>query len=309
MIVGCWIALGALVGIAQEKGAAPQETSVLSQKLEIEPRKGSGVLALKSALAPGQAFEFVSIEALVDAKTRSNSSNDLYPVKLESSDWKVEGSTASYTWTFPERAKLEFRASVDAAEEGECAIEYTLTNLGKETLERLVLYPCLPTLGVPAFYPGTAEEAVPGAGGRKARVGRNDYTALYERVFLWEDGKRFAFKDSNLAPAEKHLAFMKKGEQPLEWSWFINAERKFDVPLLVATSRDGKQSLGFAIDSTVQASSNCGDGRACLHMVPSFGDVAPGKSVKVSGRIYWIAGTPEDVLARFRADFPKLAKK
>lgn len=307
MIGGRWMVIGLLATpCAALQAPASEGTHVKSQELEIEPRKGSGVLAIRSGLSPGEFFEFVTIEALVDSPSKESSQSDLYPLKLEPQDWKVEGKSASYTWTFEGRARLDFRAT---AGEGECALEYTLTNLGKQPLERVLIYPCLPTLGAPSFYPGTPAEAVPGAGGRKARVGRNDYTALYERLFLWEDGKRFSFKDSNLAPEEKHLAFMRKGEPPLEWSWFVNGERHFDVPLLAVASRDGEHSLGYAIEGALQASSNCGDGRACVHMVPHFGDLAPGKGATLKGTIYWIRGTPDDVLARFREDYPKLAKK
>jgi hypothetical protein len=303
MMIGCSMAglLLACVPSVQE-ARAPERPVSKSQKITLEPRSGSGVLAIQSALAPGEAFEFVTIEALVD----THSTSALYPLKLEPTDWKREGESVGYSWTFPDKARLDFRA---VAGEGECELEYALTNLEKAPLERLLIYPCLPTLGVPSFYPGSPDEAATGTGGRKARVGRNDYTALYERLFLWESGKRFSFKDSALAPDERHLAFMRKGETPLVWSWFVNDERTFDVPLLAATSRDGKQSIGYAIDGAIQASSNCGDGRACIHMVPFFGNVEPGKTVKVTGRIYWIEGSPEDVLARFREDFPALAKK
>ena len=65
-------------------------------------------------------------------------------------------------------------------------------------------------------------------------------------------------------------------------------------------------SIALAFDRGVQASSNVGDGRACIHVLPLFREIAPRKSATTVGRLYWSRAEPEQMLERFHKDFPKL---
>jgi hypothetical protein len=272
-----------------------------SAAIRVEPKEGSGLLVITSPLLAGESFTFVTCEALILDKKAS----DLFPLKLAVEDWKSAAGRWSYTWEFDGKLRLDFSATP----QGESVrLEYRLTNGSNEALKNVAIFPCLPSLGAPSFYPGSADEAKRDPGGRRARVGRHDFSELYARLSLFADGKAFSFTDSSLASSEKHLAFMRKDEEPLEWSWFVNAERRFDVPLLVESSTDRKYVIGLYFDHGVQASSNVGDGRACMHVVPRFQEIPAGKSVSTVGRFYWMRATPEELLAQNRKDFPKLAR-
>ena len=59
--------------------------------------------------------------------------------------------------------------------------------------------------------------------------------------------------------------------------------------------------IGFAWDRVAYLWSNTAN---CIHCAALFGDVAPGKSVTRRGRIY-VAGTAEELLSRYRRDYPK----
>ena len=300
--IAALLVLTAPAAPAQEASPAPAAAAPTGL-LALEPRAGSGVLSISNERAPGETFEFVTCEALVVAGKQLG---ELYPIKLEPQDWKREGAGWSYSFPLVDKVRLDLRAT---PEPESCRLEYTLTNGTSETLEQVLIYPCMPTMGATSFYPGSQAEAQPGAAGRKARVGRADYSELFARLSLWSGGERFTFAKSALAPTEKHLAFMKQGETPVDFAWFVNAEHTFDLPVLAVASKDGRQVAGFALDSTVQASSNVGDGRACIHLVPFFRALAPGTSAKATGRFYWMQGGPDDLLARYRRDFATPAAK
>lgn len=300
-----YLSIASLLAHAQastQRGvAAPAQTAPRAVAIRVEPKDGSGLLVIKSPWLEGETFTFVTCEALI----QDQKSSKLFPMTLGVKDWKQDGGRWSYTWEFEDKLRLDF----SAAPEGESVlIRYVLTNGSSETAQRVAIFPCLPSLGAPSFYPGTDDEAKGDTSGRKARVGRHDYSELYGRLSLFSDGKRFTFKDSPLAADEKHLAFMKKDAAPLVWGWFVNGEKTFDVPLLVLSSRDDKFQVALTLDRGVQASSNVGDGRACVHIVPRFDEIPPGKSASSAGRIYWMRAQPEVVLERYREDFPGPAK-
>jgi hypothetical protein len=297
MILECLLLAASSPSTIARACANEAQDATRAAALRVEPEEGSGVLAIKSPWNEEDKFTFVTCEAMIVEEQPS----DLFPIKLKPADWKHEGDHWSYTWSF-DKLRLDFTAM---AELDDLVFKYTVTNTSSETLKHVAVFPCMPSRGAPSFYPGTAEEAKGGLEGRKARVGRHDYSELYNRLHLFKNDKSFTFKESSLAADEKHLAFMKKGEQPFECFWFVNGEQTFDVPLLVEVSRDGKSAVGMTMDRGVQASSNVGDGRACIHVVPRFREIAPGKSASSNGRFYWLRGGPEAVLARFKKDFSK----
>jgi hypothetical protein len=299
MILTCVLTF--VASALQDAGATAPAPATVSAALRCEPGDNSGGLAIRNPAAPGESFTLVTCEALIGIKKEP----DLFPIKLQTKDWKSENGRWSYTWEFENKLRLDFSAAPDG---DSLVLTYALTNGGNEALKRVAIFPCLPNLGAPSFYPGTPEEAKADPSGRRARVGRHDFSELYARLSLFSGGKRFAFADSALAAKEMHLAFMKHDESPIEWSWFVNAERSFDVPLLVETSRDKQTSIALAFDRGAQASSNVGDGRACIHVVPLFHEIPPGKSVVTAGRFYWARAEPEQLLERFHKDFPKLPK-
>lgn len=310
MIVSLCIAAtcGSLAIPRQEGGPAkapdPKPAAIVPQPpqaaMTIAPKSGSAILSIKSPLFPGDELEFVTCEAVLDG-TRDFG---IYPIQLDAKEWKVEDGRCSWTWTFPEGFHIDFSAT---PEDGSVLLKYTLRNESEKALGRVQLIPCLPTMGAPSFYPGTPEEARRSTSGRQARTGRDDYTQLYERLWLWSKGKKFSYASSKLGRGEKHLAFMRAGEEPIQWSWFVNSEETFDVPLLAVESKDGKRVLAIGVEKAIWTCSNCGDGRACVHLFPYLGRVEPGKSASVTARIYLMEGGPDDARKRFEKDFPKAA--
>jgi hypothetical protein len=132
---------------------------------------------------------------------------------------------------------------------------------------------------------------------------------MWERLWLWGKNGPFAFASSNLAKEEKHLAFPKRNEDPVEWGWWKNAAETFELPLIALESKDGRHTLALGFERAVWASSNGGDPRACFHLFPIFGKVAAGESATVRGRLYLVRGDHEAARKRFLEDFPKAGKR
>jgi len=281
---------------AKEGAAAPAPST--EKHISIAARAGdpSSALVVRSSLLPDSSLELLTCEALLDG----DKDFGMFPVKLTPQDWKTEGESLSYVFDDPQGLHLRFVAT---PEQDSVKLEYTLTNGSKETLARAHLHPCLPTVGAATFYPGTQAEAQTGREGRVARVGRKDFSELYERLFLWSKGDKFSFRSTELGKSEVHTAFMFKNEAAVEWNWWKNDQKTFDVPLIALESKDGKHVLALGFEHALWASSNVGDWRACMHLFPSFGKIAPGKSATVKGRLYLLPGKAEDALKRFRADF------
>jgi len=256
----------------------------------------ASALGLSSTLLPGETLDLVTCEAVLDGERDFG----LYNVLPDPAGWKVADGTWSYASKLENGVEVRFQARPDG---DAVALEYTLVNGSKEDLRRAHLHPCLPTVGAPTFYPGSEAQAQAGGGGRAARVGKKDYSELYERLYLWSKDKPFTFASSR-EKGELHLAFMRRNADPIAWSWWKNAPETFDLPLIAAASKDGKHTLALGFERALWASSNAGDPRACIHLFPDFGKVEKGARATVKGRLYLVAGTPADVRARFLADFP-----
>ncbi len=289
------ICLFAALATTQEPKPTPTPPAAITVAL---PEKGAAsALSVRTPLLPRTTFELVTCETVLEGD------HDLgvHAVAPKNTDWDTSGGRWAYDWKLPEDLSLRFEARPDG---DSLRLSYTLVNGSKRTMTRLQVHPCLPTLGAPPFYPGTAEQAVPGAGGRGARVGKTDYTELWGRLYLWSKEGKFTFKDSPLAATEKHLAFLRRGAAPVQWDWWKNAEKRFDLPLIAAVSKDGHHVVALAFQRSFWASSNAGDGRACIHLFPYFGDLSAGESATVSGRLYVLEGSADAALDRFKKDFP-----
>jgi hypothetical protein len=278
--------------------AASQDAQPAALAVAVPEQGAASALTVRSPLVPKASFELVTCETVLEGDRDLG----MHLVAPKPADWDTTGGKWAYRWDLPEDLVLAFEARPDG---DSLRLSYTLANRSKKTAERLQIHPCLPMLGAPGFYPGTAEQSVPGAAGRGSRLGKSDYTELWARLFLWSREGKFAFRESALASTEKHLAFLRRGATPIAWSWWKNDEKPFDLPLIAAVSKDEKHVVALAFQRSFWASSNAGDARACIHLFPYVGTLAPGESATVSGRLYVLEGGADAALARFHKDFPK----
>jgi hypothetical protein len=275
--------------------------------LRVAPRAGStaGGLNVRSPLLPGDNFDFRSCEGVVYGDKAAQSTG-LFLVKVSGDPavpgvhWTFQDNTYSYQWKYAEGIKVDFAATPDRHS---LKLRYTITNDSQAVLPRVILHTCVPTTEAPSFFPPRLEHAGTDRDGKPTKF--KAYLSLYDRVFLWSKGKRFAFSETESGKDEVHLAFGREGAPPTNWAWWKNGKETFDVPLIAVASKDGQFTVGLGFQDGIWASSNTGDDRACFHLFPNFGTLKPGESATVEGRFYFLQGGPDAVLAQFRRDFPR----
>ena len=285
-----------LVGVMTFSLAQEQR---LTAEVTIQEDSNSGGLSVSNSLLPGNTLSYLSCEGVLFGEPTT--ATPLFEVKVSpdpnasGAHWTVADDTFSYTWNYSEGIKLDFAGT--AADNG-LRLRYTLTNTTQKTLKRVLLHTCIPTTDAPAFFPGETKSLSEG----KGRVGR--YMGLYNRTYLWSKGRSFNFAETELGRDEIHLSFMREGRTPIEWEWWINGPETFDYPFIAVQSKDGKFTTALGFEAADWASINAGDDRACFHLFPFFGDLEAGENATVEGCFYLMPGTPDDVMRRFREDFP-----
>lgn len=101
------------------------------------------------------------------------------------------------------------------------------------------------------------------------------------------------------------------GGEPLHNGWAVARPDepapaggpKGRYPFLFIRSRDGRWIVAQAYDEGVTVASNAH--YSCLHSRPTWPDIPPGEERSRTGKLYFIKGGPEELLARWRADFSK----
>lgn len=246
---------------------------------------------------PQERLLWISCEALLDG----NRDFGLYAIAPKASDWREVDGAWSYRYRTEPGLLLEFTARVagDALE-----WNYRLENHTTETLEDAHLHPCLSTQGAPSFYPGDAIQAQRDRVGRAARAGKQDYRELWQRVWLYTRESRFALESCAAARDSQRLALVPQGSAPLTWSWWQSSPERFAAPWMVIEDHERQQVLALAFERVRWASSNASDARACVHLFPHYGRLAPGESKQVRGRLLWTAGTSASIRSRLEQDFP-----
>lgn len=269
--------------------------------LEVSPRKDStaGGLNVSHPALPGNVLPYLSCEAVLFGYSRE--STPLFEVRISEDPngtgphWVRNDGRFSYVWTYDQGVRVAF--SADPGPES-LRLRYTLTNVSEKPLERVLLHTCIPTTWAPAFFPGFVESPVH----EPNKTG--NYMGFYDRTFLWADGRAFTVGGTAKGREEIHLSFTRTGQRPVEWGWWNDGPEGFTLPLIALASADGKHTAALGFETAEWASCNGGDDRACFHLFPLFGDLAPGESATVEGSFYLMRGGPEDARKRFLRDHP-----
>jgi len=74
-------------------------------------------------------------------------------------------------------------------------------------------------------------------------------------------------------------------------------------PFLFIRSRDGEWVIAQAYGEGVTTGTNAH--YSCLHSRPRWPDIPPGQERSVTGKLYFVRGGPNELLARWKADFGK----
>lgn len=266
------------------------------EPLRISPRPGSEAAGLNVSHPdlPGNIFDFRTCEAVLDG----NRDFGLFRVKLAlpgapgGAAWSTNDGSFRYQWTYPEGITVQFRAT---AEPGRVALAYTVVNRTAAPLERVHLHTCVTTTEAPRFFPRLTPRL---ESQLSANSQDKDYTELFTRLFLWKSGQPFTLDHTEHRRQQVHLSLPPQGEAAIQWAWWINSTNTFDEPLIALASRDEQWAAGLWFERAAWASSNAGDDRACFHLFPRFGRIAPGDSATVRGAFHLQRGSPEELRKR-----------
>ncbi len=122
------------------------------------------------------------------------------------------------------------------------------------------------------------------------------------RTFVWTDGGPTGLLELPIAP---------RSGEPLHGGWGVAAADQpaprgghlVRWPLIGLRSRDGQYVIAQAYAEGTTVANNAH--YSCLHSRPRWPDIAPGEECAVTGKVYFLRGGPDELLARWKADFGK----
>ena len=195
--------------------------------------------------------------------------------------WRQDGHGLSYRWRFPEGVEVRFR--VEPAGD-HLALTYSIVNLTESVLDRLHVHPCVITTEAPSFR-GDAEKTIRDDEEYSDRDLR--FAEMYSRLTLWSAGEQFTFASLPQSRTENHLSVMARGEPPINWAWWRNADVTFDEPFISLQSDRAKGTLALWFERASWASANVGDDRCCFHLFPTWSRLGAGECRTLRGALFW----------------------
>lgn len=186
--------------------------------------------------------------------------------------------------------------------DGSC--QYTCTFTGKARL-RVELVPKTDSVQFTIALTNLTDKPLTGVHSNTCfNVHASPYFEDPERVrsYVWTDAGPTGMLQMPIAPTS--------GE-PLHGGWGVAAAGQAApkggplgrYPFLLIRSRDGQWVIAQAYGEGTSLGTNAH--YSCLHARPAWPDVPPGEERGVTGRIYFLRGGPEELLARWKADFGK----
>jgi hypothetical protein len=150
---------------------------------------------------------------------------------------------------------------------------HAFPNLGRTTLHNVVGHICLGHQSDPFRDPG------------------------HERTFIRSQGKFLNLKDTGRGPDPVRARYGVKGNRPIKFFdttrnpfWGARSPQVADNGLVLTRSKSGDRLVAFWFDPASEIFQNSDEQNMCIHSDPAFGDLAPGESASVKGRIILFRG-------------------
>jgi|GEM_PF-234258 len=122
-----------------------------------------------------------------------------------------------------------------------------------------------------------------------------------ERTFIHTKQGITALKDTDRGSGDpERTHYLVTGESPmpgnLEWFWGSGSQHAATEGAILRTSTDGRFTVGMGWERVCELYNNEDASHHCIHAVPAFGDVRPGETRTIRGKIVLIEGGPEQAL-------------
>ncbi len=253
----------------------PKPELLGKEPVKVEFNQGSAFAALRPPFLPVGQFSMYVPEQVEAAGVPLG-----WAAKHEGLKWsRLDGGSCQYTCTFTGKAVLRVLLEPKA----DCvAFTIGLRNLTEMPFTGVFSNTCFNVRASPYFED-------------PERV----------RSFVWTDDGPTCMLQMPIAPTS--------GE-PLHGGWGVAAPgqkaprggQAVRYPFPFIRSRDGQWVIAQAYGEGTSIGTNAH--YSCLHSRPQWPDIPPGEERAVTGYIYFLRGGPEELLARWKADFAKSAR-
>jgi len=203
--------------------------------------------------------------------------------------WNVTPNSVDYQWSWGEGYCLEASA---VAGDDVIDLDLRFTNGRERELVSAKAEPCLQFKDAPTFCDAEGERTVLfGADGpiRVCDTRRFTYPGWWRNVQCYAlAGAEVQTRDGFLVPYNGTM----------QGRWGVSPDRV--VHGLIASQRDdGKAFIGVAFERARFVSKNYNDSHHCLHSTGYFGDLAKGQTSDLTGRIWFVEGSLDDLFQSY----------
>lgn len=186
------------------------------------------------------------------------------------SAWRQEGLAAYQLTALSEKDGL--------------ALDWTITNLGRDVWTDAAGTVCMRSHEVPSLFDPTGE-----------------------RTFLRRRGRWITVRETREPDASTW--YLPPGREPLnlmrpllaEGGWKLSGFNP-DEAIMAVRSRDGQWVLAQAWHQARYLIGNMRANYACTDVCPALGNIAPGETVRLQGKIYFFRGSLKDLASKYKAD-------
>ena len=172
--------------------------------------------------------------------------------------------------------QIEYELRVTPADFG-AQLSFVFKNVGEETLHNLTGHVCLSHLSPPFRDPE------------------------YQRSYMRHEGDflNLSATGRGSSPMRTHYRIkdhrsIKIFDTPPTRFWGPLSPELADSGLILTRSTQGDYLVALWFDPAAELFHNCDDNNMCIHSDPTYGDLAPGASVTVEGRLILFEGSLEE---------------
>ncbi|MCX7015357.1 MAG: SUMF1/EgtB/PvdO family nonheme iron enzyme [Candidatus Sumerlaeota bacterium] len=266
------IATGPAPARTAEPGPAAKPDAAKYQKepITIAARQGGHMASFLVPYFPNARFQLLVPEWLF-----VNGRRIAWDAPHTPTQWEMnpEKTRASYSSVFEDKVKMTvtLKSSFDDVE-----LTIALRNLGDKPLTGVKDTVCMNNHGAPFFEDPERDRTVGFTDDGPVRL-------LEMRLASY--------------PEPLHTAFPVAGpDEPAP-----KGGAKVRYPIAALLSRDRQWIIAHAFGASMNIGGN--PHFSCLHADPRWPDVPPGEERAVTGKLYFLKGGPEELLARWKADF------
>ena len=128
----------------------------------------------------------------------------------------------------------------------------------------------------------------------------------YQRSYMRQEGDFLNLGETGRGVDPIRTHYRIKGHQAIRI--FDNPANRFwgplspeiaDSGLILTRSTQGDYLVALWFDPAAELFHNCDESNMCIHSDPTYGDLAPGASVRVEGRLILFAGSLEDFESKY----------